>query len=86
MLVAGKSARAIVNFVENSWGLSSSTGYRLVDKARRAIELDQTLDRRGFAALQIARLEELYRANLDKSPNISLGALNSIAKIVGLMS
>ena len=85
MMGQGANQMDIVAYAQQEWGLSKSQGHRLWREAITEVKETWTIDRDEFAALILQQVNELLKkTNQRQNDSVTLGCLNTAAKIARL--
>lgn len=85
MMAQGANQMDCVQYVEQEWGLSKSSGKRLYRDALTECRNIWDLDRADFAALLLQQLNDLHKkTSTRQNDSVTLGCINSAAKIARL--
>jgi|TARA_R110002012_G_scaffold293755_2_gene489561 hypothetical protein len=85
MMAQGANQMDCVQYVEQEWGLTKSSGKRLYREALTEVREIWSLDRTDFAALLLQQLNDLHKkTSTRQNDSVTLGCINSAAKIARL--
>ena len=85
MMAQGANQMDCVQYVEQEWGLTKSSGKRLYREALTEVREIWSLDRTDGAALLLQKLNDLHKkTSTRQNDSVTLGCINSAAKIARL--
>ena len=86
MIVKGKSQRQLMQYVQNSWGLSTQRSCAYIREARDVVKADLArVERVDMLASKIQMLEAMAeKAMREGRENNAIGAIRLLSELVGL--
>lgn len=86
MIARGASRSDIVQYAAQEWGLSKRQADTYIKFARDTLMEDWNIDRHAYLATLLAQLNIVHKKSIEQGClNVTLGAINTAAKLVQLL-
>lgn len=86
LIANGATRQDLLAIAAQEWGLSKRQADEYIRRAHEYLQADWNLDRQAFAAVLLSQLNVIHKkANETNQLNVTLGAINTAARIAKLL-